>query len=200
MSWHMHGAWHTVGNERADALAREAMEHGSSPGNNLPIFLQCQLPISISAIKQSIGMNIKAMVKKWWTKSLRFRKMRLIDPLLPLDKYIKITSSLNRRQTSILTQLHTGHAPINKHLHKIQKIESPNCPQATCNGMIEDIHHLLFTCPHYTHKRYLLTWKISRKILSLAMLLAYKDTIPHTLEYLNKTGRFRHIYRDIAPD
>jgi hypothetical protein len=189
-----------IGNKRADILAREAVEYGSSPGNNLPVFLQHQLPISISATKQSIGANIKAMTKRWWTKSPRFKKMRLIDPSLPSDKYINITSTLNHRQTSILTQLCTGHAPINKHLHKIQKNDSPNCPHATCNGMTEDVHHLLFTCPQYTHERYLLTRKIGKKALSSATLLADKDTIPHTLEYLNKTGRFRHRYGDIAPD
>jgi hypothetical protein len=83
-----------IGNKRADILAREAVEYGSSPGNNLPVFLQHQLPISISATKQSIGANIKVMTKRWWTKSLRFRKMRLINPLLPSDKYIKITSTV----------------------------------------------------------------------------------------------------------
>jgi hypothetical protein len=108
--------------------------------------------------------------------------------------------TLNCRQTSILTQLCTGHTLINKHLHKIQKNDLPNCPHATCNGMTEGVHHLLFTCPHYTHKRYLLTQKIGKKALSSATLLADKDTIPHTFEYLNKTGRFRHIYGDITPD
>jgi hypothetical protein len=190
----------SIGNKRADVLAKEAVDYGSSPMNNLPPFLRRQLPVSISAVKQSIGVEAKALTKKWWRNSPRFKKMRRIDPSLPLDKYIKITSTLNHRQTSILTQLRTGHAPINKHLHRIGKIDSPNCPQATCRGITEDTHHLLFTCPRYTHERYHLMQKTGKKAFNSTKLLADKNIIPHTLDYLNKIRRFRHIFGDIAPD
>jgi len=159
-----------------------------------------QLPLSISAINQSIGANIKVLTKEWWNRSPRHEKMTHIDPSLPSDKYIKLTSSLNRRQTSILTQLRTGHAPINKHLHRIRNNDTPNCPHTTCTGITEDIHHLIFTCPRYTHERYQLTRKIGKMEFSLRKLFADKDTIPHTLNYLNKIGRFKHIYGDVAPD
>jgi len=95
----------STGNERADILAKEAAEFGSSPENDLPTFLCHQLPISISAVKQEISVKIKILTKEWWKKSPRFRKTRRIDPSFPSDKYITIMSSLNWRQTSILTQL-----------------------------------------------------------------------------------------------
>jgi len=193
------GHMNSTGNERADVLAKEAAEFGSSLENDLPIFLRRQLPISISAVKQEISAKIKILMKEWWKKSPRFKKTRRIDPSFPSDKYITITSSLNRRQTSILTQLRTGHAPINAHLHRIRKNNTPNCPQATCRGITEDKHHLLFTCPRYVHERYQLTQRIGKNTFNSNKLLADEKIIPHTLNYLNKIGRFKHIYGDIAP-
>ena len=104
----------STGNERSDTLAKEAAQHGSSPIEDLPTFLHQRLPASISAIKQSITADIKRQVKEWWRRSPRSIKMRHIDPSLPSDNYLKITNKLNRRQTSLLTQLRTGHAPLNK--------------------------------------------------------------------------------------
>ena len=153
----------STGNKRADTLAKEAAEHGSSPIEDLPTFLHQRLPASVSAIKQAITANIKRQVKEWWRRSPRSIKMRHIDPSLPSDNYIKITNKLNRRQTSLLTQLRTGHAPLNKYLHKIRKSHRPHCPQATCTSVTEDIRHLIFTCPAYTHARYQLKRKLGRR-------------------------------------
>ncbi len=41
---------------------------------------------------------------------------------------------------------------------------------------------------------------IGRKNFATKKLLADEKTIPHTLTYLNRIGRFKHIYGDIAPD
>ena len=42
-------------------------------------------------------------------------------------------------------------------------------------------------------------WRIGKKDFSTPQLFANKNTIPHTLTYVNKFGRFNHIYGDIAP-
>jgi hypothetical protein len=73
--------------------------------------------------------------------------MKHIDPTMPSRKYIKATSGLTCCQTSILTQFHTGHIPLNKHLHHINKSESPDCPH--CPNILEDATHLLFHCNRY---------------------------------------------------
>jgi RNase H len=145
------GHMNSTGNERADELAKEAVEHGSSTPNKIPTFLQRELPTSISAIKQEINKNNKKWTKAWWMNSPRYKKLKNIDPSLPSDKFQKITSNLNRGQTSILTQLRTGHIPLNKHLHTIHKTNTSLCPQDSCCNATEDIHHYLFTCPSYTH-------------------------------------------------
>jgi len=121
-------------------------------------------------------------------------EIQMNEAYRPLTTIEQITSSLNRRQISILTQLHTGHAPINKHLHRIRKNDTPYCPQGTCTGITEDIRQLIFTCPSYNHTRYQLTRSVGKKALSSTKLFADEKTIPHTLTYLNKIGRFKHIY------
>jgi len=193
------GHMKSIGNERADTEAKRGALDGSSSPNRLPPFLHQQLPTSISAIKQAIAADIKKQANTWWSNSPRFIRMNIIDPSLPLNKFLKLTSLLNRRQSSLLTQLRTGHIPLNKHLHTIQKSPSPNCPQPTCTNTTEDIHHLIFTCPHYIHARYHLTRSVAKRDLTLPNLLASKDNLPHTLTYLNNIGRFKHIFGDIAP-
>jgi len=41
---------------------------------------------------------------------------------------------------------------------------------------------------------------IGKKAISSTKLFANEETIPHMLAYLNKIGRFKHLYGDIAPD
>jgi len=130
----------------------------------------------------------------WCKRSPRFKRTKCIDRSFPSNKYIKITSSrsLNRRQTSILTQMRTGHAPINSHLHRIRKVDTPYCPQNSCTNAIEDIHHLFFTCPHYIRARFHLMYIIGIKPFTMPKLFANENIIPHTLTYLNNIGRFKH--------
>jgi len=142
-------------------------------------------------------MRIKKATKEWWKKSPRYKKMRQINLSLLSNKFLEITSSINCRQASILTQLRTGHIPINAHLHKIQKSNMPYCPQYTCIQAMEDIHHLIFTCPKYTQERHQLILRIGRKNFSNPKLLTDKNIIPHTLTYLNKTGQFKQVFGDI---
>ena len=72
--------------------------------------------IRLSFVFSTLTWDISSML----VELLRYN-VSFIDPSLPSDKYLKITNSLNRGQISILTQLRTGHAPINKRLHRIRK-------------------------------------------------------------------------------
>src|SRR5258706_14331371 len=110
------GHMESVGNEAADELAKHAAEHGSSNRQFLPNLLHNKLPISLSAIKQQITSKTKTETKVWWKMSKCYKRIKCIDPSLPSRKFIKATSGLNCKQTSILTQLRTDHVPLNGHL------------------------------------------------------------------------------------
>ena len=50
-----------------------------------------------------------------------------------------------------------------------------------------------------SHARYQLTRSIGRNALNMTNLFTKDTSIPKTLTYLNRTGRLKHIFGDIAP-
>ncbi|KZT63681.1 hypothetical protein DAEQUDRAFT_636083, partial [Daedalea quercina L-15889] len=66
-----------------------------------------------------------------------------IDPDLLSKKYVM----LPHKQASILIQLQTEHVPLQKYLYRIQKAESPFCPN--CGETRETVHHYLLECPKF---------------------------------------------------
>ncbi len=95
----------STGNEVADEQAKLAAEFSLSSNDLLPSFLRRKLLDSLSAIKQQIDNNTKHKTRTWWKKSKCYKQIKFIDSSFPSSKYIQATSSLNRRQTSVLTQL-----------------------------------------------------------------------------------------------
>jgi hypothetical protein len=124
------------------------------------------------------------------------RRTKAIDPTLPSKNFILATGDLSRSQTSILTQLRTGHVPLNQHLHHIGRSDSPHCQH--CPSVIEDVPHLLFPCNHYTTYRHKLVTALRRKANDISHLLSDPKAIRHTLNFLHDTGRFTHTHGDIS--
>jgi len=192
------GHMESVGNEAADELAKHAAEHGSSNRQRLPKFLHNQLPISLSAIKQQITSKTKTETKAWWKMSKRYKRIKCIDLSLPSRKFIKATSGLNRKQTSILTQLRTDHVPLNGHLFRIKRSATPHCPH--CPNTTESTNHFLFFCRKYNMQRHKLVLVLKRKAFSKKFILTDEKAIRHTINYINDTGRFKHILGDIKAE
>lgn len=66
---------------------------------------------------------------------------------VPSDRYQKLVSDLPRRQASLFMQSRTGHAPLNKHPHRIRSAGSPIYP--ACETREETVQHFVITCPAY---------------------------------------------------
>jgi ribonuclease HI len=107
------------GNEEADRLAKLAITQGSSAHQKLPAPLWRGLPQSKATMVRQAKEMIKQRAKKAWQESLRFAKMRAMDESMPSNNYLKLIASLSRRKASLLFQLHSGHIPLQAHLHKI---------------------------------------------------------------------------------
>jgi hypothetical protein len=135
------------GNEAANELAKQAAEFRLSNHYSLPACLCSPLPISLSATKQQIKTIMKKDMKTWWKQSAYYKRIKDIDPSLPSQSYIKATNGLNCRQTSMLTQICTGHIPLNNHLYHINHFTMPYCPH--CPHILEDTNHFLFHCHKY---------------------------------------------------
>ena len=187
------------GNERADEIAKQATEEGSSPRRKLPTFLRRKsLPTSISATRQTLKGSIKKRWKSEWKVSPRHPKSSNIDCSLPSDNFIHIAGQLKRPQASILIQMRTGHLPLNVVLHRIKRSDTSDCPHCG-NGTSETILHYLFICPHYETARRRIHAATQREKNVFAFLLGSRKGIPLLLHYISDTGRFRTTFGDVRP-
>ena len=79
----------STGNERADTLAKDASENGTSPKTKLPPFLQKRLPISISAVKQMIQEDINIGLQMVVDRIPKISTDKTNRPLAPLKQIPK---------------------------------------------------------------------------------------------------------------
>jgi hypothetical protein len=178
------------GNERADEEAKSAAQGQSSDKRLLPKYLKNnELPYSTSATKQCFTATLKSDWKALWQTSRRFHKMNAIDNSFPSPNFLRLTKQIRRAQASTLIQLRTGHVGLNFHLHRIKKIDSPQCPH--CDGITESIHHFLLTCPHYRNERHEMALALRRDANSMAFILNKKKGIKALLKFVNSTGRLK---------
>ncbi|KAJ3709966.1 hypothetical protein C8R42DRAFT_597923, partial [Lentinula raphanica] len=82
-----------------------------------------------------------------------------------------------------LTQLQTGHIPLQKHLNHIGKAESPICP--CCRNNNETVRHYLLECPAHWRAREKLQWEISNQQWGLGPLLTSRKALPVLFCYIN---------------
>jgi ribonuclease HI len=143
-----------VGNEAADREAKKAARKEESSRQELPGWSWRTLPISKSTILQTFNVDLKARSRHLFTRSPRFAKLQRIDPSAPSHGFRKLIAQLPRKHASILIQLRTGHAPLNRYLHKIGKITSALCP--ACGKREETVHHFLFICYAHDHQCHIL--------------------------------------------
>ncbi|KAJ7747562.1 hypothetical protein B0H16DRAFT_1267288, partial [Mycena metata] len=92
-----------------------------------------------------------------------------------------------------LFQLRSRHAPLARHLHRLQKIPSPICP---CCGLHEETvdHYLHFCSAHEGARRRL--HATSRKARYTKHLLSDPDLFPDFFLFVQRTGRFHSVFGD----
>jgi len=162
----------------------------SSPPHLLPPLL-CKkpLPHSIPALRHTNLTQLRHKWKRRWKKSLRYRFASRIDNSLPSNSYLKLINGLDRSQSALLTQLCTGHSPLNQHLFRIRRSETPVCPH--CRGITpETVTHYLLQCPHYQFECHVLRRKLKRKANSLPFLLSDSTATLPLLTFILSSKRF----------
>lgn len=175
------------GNERADRLANEATSTGSSEPQHLPKLLKTKLPISKSAAEQHFLDKIRKRAQRDWLNSRRYSRMKATDPAAPSNSFLKLIEMIPRRQASVLTQLRTGHVPLAKHLHRINRCDSPICP--ACLSSSESVAHLIIHCSAFHNARQTLRRNTGGRSIDIAQILTTKKFLPALFNFLAETKR-----------
>ena len=184
------------GNERADALAKDAAMGQVNETLRLPEVLRRSLPRNLVSIRKTYKASITNQVRHKWSTSKRYLRLRNIDSdsLRPVT-YQKLISPLSRAHSSLLMQLRTQHISLNMHLYRIQRSLSPSCPN--CGHAAETVCHYLTQCVAYRNARQRMLQKIGRAAYSVSSLLTCSKHLPALMAYIQETGRFHSVFGNI---
>ena len=114
--------------------------------------------------------------------------MKATDPVAPSSKYLKLIDNMPRKQASLLTQLHTGHVPLAKHLHHINRNDSPLCP--LCHSSSESVMHFILHCPTHCNARQKLQQDTGGRTIDINKLFSAKEQLPTLFTYITETKRW----------
>jgi ribonuclease HI len=178
------------GNEYADKQAKKAAEGDSSPVRDLPKLLRRRdkLPHSKTAAIKTFKASIKTKTEAYASSSKYLRKMARLDPTFKPSKYAKTAASLPRRHSALLVQLRSGHAPVQKHLHRIKRAATATCPG--CGTTEETVMHYLLHCRKYKEQRKVIRQELGRKASEPSYLLSNTKALPALFRYIAATKRF----------
>jgi hypothetical protein len=194
------------GNELADVEAKRAAGgHLSAP----PLLPNClckhrrnspttiaTLPCRKSALTQQRYDQLKKEGQTVMHESPRYPLLKKIDDGVPSNQFQKLVADLPRRHASLLMQLRTGHAPLNKHLHCIKSADIPLCP--ACETSEESVHHFLMLCSAYRTQRDALHRSIPNHAYHIRSLLNSNKHTPDLFKWIAATNRLEREFGNVA--
>ena len=105
--------------------------------------------------KATTQEGTESPMEQWMGSVSALCQIELDWQKLPPDNFLHIIDQLQYNQVSLLTQLRTGHIPLNQILCKIKQVDHPYCPHCGL-GTHETITHYIFFCSNYARARRLL--------------------------------------------
>ncbi|KAH7915844.1 hypothetical protein BJ138DRAFT_994581, partial [Hygrophoropsis aurantiaca] len=131
--------------------------------------------------------------------SPRYLHISRIDPSTPSNKFAKLVNSLPRRHASLLFQLRSNHAPLNKHLFRIKgtadEPETPLCP--ACKEKEETVHHYILACPSHRPARDAMNRALPWGKKNLPSLLSDPKCTRPLMKYIAATKRFEQTFGNV---
>ena len=106
---------------------------------------------------------------------------------MPLLRFRRDTRGLEHWKSLLIIQLRTGHVPLQVHLCRIGKVESPVCLK--CHKVDKTLTHYLTACMAFTTQRGCMERYLRRAAKSVSMLLMNPD-FPSLFKYIHETRRF----------
>lgn len=172
------GVW---GNERADNMAKEALER---PEPDITVHLgRGEMKVLIK----------RAVMKQWqmiWDRESKGRHLYNIQR--EVGKGVKVSGS--RRDEVVITRLRIGHSLLNSTQFRFERVASGQCEGCTLEE--ETVQHVLFECLAYEQERK--HWKDEllregRADFNQAAVLGREANIRAILRYLTTTGLYARI-------
>jgi len=150
-------------NELIDKEAKSTAKGKSTDPKLLPRILRQKLKVSALALKQG---QYKHTVEKWrktWKNAWRGKRDHQINSSSLSKNFLKLISNakLPRQVSSLISQLHITHIPLNSYLHRFKWVDNPRCP--ACREKEETVEHYLLYCPAYAHERWVMEEYLKRK-------------------------------------
>jgi hypothetical protein len=179
-----------AGNEAADMAAKRVAQEGSYGGT--PKVLT-GLPFSKSALALTHTRLLQKAATKKLKRSARYARISQVDDTMPSAKFRKLTADLPRKHSSLLFQLRSHHALLAKHLHRLNKLPSLNCPW--CGQHDETVEHFLHFCTAHEHTRRQLRAS-SRLAAHYKHLLSDPELLLHLFCYIQNTCWFHSVFSD----
>ena len=183
------------GNEDADREVKKAAEGLTSDKQTLPPYLRKPLLINPAAVKRDHHEDLKKRWKRDWLATARGQKAARIDGTTPSKKFLKTVSQTEFScvDASRIAQLRLGHAPVNKYLKRMRRVDSARCP--ACGDDEETPEHFLLHCPSYTHERWALAQRANKllKALTMETLLGEPEMARTLAKYIRATNWFRQL-------
>ncbi|MCG8032941.1 MAG: RNAse HI domain-containing protein, partial [Candidatus Thiodiazotropha taylori] len=188
-----------VGNEVADALAKEA----ATEAKNQP---DCRRSTSILEVKEAIK---KTQLSRWQTRWDNAEHGRVFHALVPKVDSKKFLDIPNRKSFCQILQIQTGYSKLSDYRYKLGQCDSNKC---TC-GEPETPEHFLIHCPNYQHCRETMQLTLSSQLglnfIDSHTLLSndehpelpdWRETIRREVSaYIEATERFSEKIPDSPP-
>ncbi len=183
------------GSDCADEEAKRAAQ-----GDTLSVAqirgLCAPLPRSSAALGAEAKRKTTRNWAKLWRQSPQARNLKAMGLQPPMNWIHLLYAGRSRAECAILTQLHTGHVPLNAFLHRIARADSPLC---TYCHVPETVDHYLLCCRRYTAQWARLKTAHHSGRIGLHLLLSPGRKVGALLEYLRTTRRFPDIIKTPAP-
>jgi ribonuclease HI len=170
------------GNEQADQAAKAS----ANPNNDIPSIRMR------SSHKSSIRTAMKAEWEtEWKTGTKTALRLRYMSQHPSATTSLKLYESLQQRKHVVwISRLRTGHCHLNEYLHRFKIIDTPECE---CEAGKETVNHFLLKCQLYDEERDILRRKVGAQGMRTSVLLGDSTIIRDTIEYIERTERFRLV-------
>jgi len=115
----------------------------------------------------------------------------------PSPVFMRSSGGLSKAHTSIVTQLRTGHAHLNRHWWRIGLREGPDCDEC---GEEETVKHFVMECRGYRSQRQRMKRAMGKDAeFTLATVLGTEKGVAALIDYVQETRRWTGFMRGIRP-